>query len=48
MQSMEGGRVLDSKSLLGRQPSDSSECLVEYLEIVKMQFDADLTNYSAV
>jgi hypothetical protein len=48
MQSMEGRRVLDSKYLLGRKPPDSSECLVEYLEIVRMQFDADSTNYSAV
>ena len=34
--------------MLGRQPSDSSECLVEYLEIVRILFDADSTDFSAV
>ena len=44
----DGSRVLDSKYLLDGQPPDASECLLQYLEIMRMLFCANPADCSAV
>ena len=48
LDAIDGRRALDSKYLLDRQPPDASECLLQYLEMMRMLFCADVADCSAV
>ena len=48
LDAIDGTRVLDSKYLLDGQPQDANECLVQYLEMMRMLFCANPADYSVV